>query len=152
MQNSKKWLWGVIVVVALVLIYSLLGGNGIGILGSVNNLDLRGGGITQGQFTCGATSSVALAGLSGRSWVRFQNTTGTTINFMLASTTAASEVAYIGRGIQLDPVGALPLNATTGTFSGRTYWDSNESGVNWPHIFNCVASASNSVVSYIQAN
>ncbi len=131
---------GVILVVVFAGIVSVVSKKG-GLLGGLIDLDTSQ--ISQGSFTCGATSTVLLAAYSGRSWLRLTNVSINRVSFAFTTGTvsgAAGTFAVINQGVTLGTV-----------TSSNNVWDSNESNVNWPEVVHCVADVTSSLVTYIQA-
>ena len=139
-----------IIVAGLLLIvaigFSLRGGGILG--GALDNLDLNtaGGVPSMIKYSCSDTSTVAVAARSGRSWIRFQNVSSTASIYLSMSTSTSLSItstpARLGQGIVLTPSGT----------AGTSHWDSNESGVNWPLVFQCVSDVSGTTMAIIQAN
>jgi hypothetical protein len=151
MDRDFKWI-GWLALLAIIIVFAIIfyGNSSGGLLGGIDNIDLNRGQSGRpeiGSFVCGTTSSLAIASLSGRNWVRMQTTLGSagisSSPVSLAMTTNTASFATIGQGIELD-------SATSS--GGREYWDSGESGINWTGSFHCVAVVTGTVVSYIQAN
>ena len=131
---------GVILVVVFAGMVSVVARTG-GLLGGLIDLDTSR--ISQGSFTCGATSTALLAAYSGRSWLRLTNVSINRVSFAFTTGTvsgAAGTFAVINQGVTLGTV-----------TSSNNVWDSNESNVNWPEAVHCVADVTSSLVTYIQA-
>ena len=92
--------------------------------------------VRRGQFICGATTSVAVAEFSGRTWFRAVNVSGNLVTLGLITT--STDAVTSGQGITL-------------VASSTNYWDTGESNVNWTGMIGCVANVTGSVVSYTQS-
>lgn len=123
-------------------------------LGALDNVDLRvaTSSVNNGTATCGTSSSIAIAPLSGRNWGRITNRSTSTVFIGLNAQNTSTEALTAGTGIQLDPVGLVGSMQTTSSFSGKNYFDLGESGINWVGAFSCVANASGSPISFTHTN
>lgn len=105
--------------------------------GGLGDLDLQAANATGTVVTVNLIATEVLATKSGRSWFRLTNlSASSTISCVLSSSTAGM---IINAGIILEPA------VTTAT---RTYFDSNESRINYEGAVNCIANVTTSIATY----
>ena len=110
------------------------------VLGGFSSFDVATS--TSSSFICGAATSVGLGAYSGRAFLKVWNDSTSTVYLSLSLNTTSTP-AVTRTGIRLSPV------FTTTTIADSS-WDMNETGINWPHVFTCIANNTGSVVTYIQ--